>query len=385
MRVAFFTNSLSREGGGLFHSVRSLAENVVHSGCDVDVFAPSDAHLDQDRAAWGEIRTFVYPPMLAFRARSRLSQRLPDIIHLNGLWLPHSHIVHSFSQARGVPRIISPRGMLDPWALRNAGFKKTLAGWLFEHGNLDSAACIHALCESEYRAARAFGLTQPVAVIPNGVDPSPSAASTQGLSWPYPAAWQGDPILLFLSRLHPKKGLIPLIKAWRQIAKTGTPWRLAIVGPDENDHARDILALIRDSALQSSVAWLGPKYGEERDACYHHAAAFILPSYSEGFPMAALEALSFGLPAILTPECHLPEAVDAGAALLTEPTENDIAETLKRLFDLECSQLADMGRKGSQLVSASFTWGSIARRMLTVYEWLMAPQPQTIPADIRLD
>ncbi|MBN2393602.1 MAG: glycosyltransferase [Anaerolineae bacterium] len=385
MRIAVFTNALSREGGGLFHSVRSLAKTIAGSGHNVSMFAPADAHLDADRAAWGELRTVAYPAWLAHNARAALAQDAPDIIHLNGIWLPHSHIVRVVSQSRDIPSLISPRGMLDGWALDQARFKKKIAGWLYENRNLRGAACMHALCESEYQAIRAFGLKQPVAVIPNGVKAPPPVAERQALPWPFPQAWQGHPVLLFLSRIHPKKGLRPLLHAWHQVAETGAQWRLAIVGPDENAHSKDILTLIEQHGLQASVQWLGPKYAQDRDACYHHASAFILPSYSEGFPMAALEALSFSLPAILTPACHLPEAFDAGAALSTAPAENDIAETLKKLFALEHAQLTEMGQKGECLVNTAFTWDSIARRMIAVYTWLVAPQAHPMPADIRLD
>ncbi|MEJ5310875.1 MAG: glycosyltransferase [Anaerolineae bacterium] len=385
MRIAFFTNSLSREGGGLFHSVRSLAKTIAASGHAISVFAPADAYLDADRAAWGELRTVAYPAWLARNARSALAQDAPDIIHLNGIWLPHSHTVRAFSQSRGIPRIISPRGMLDEWALRNARWKKKIAGWLYENRNLRSAACMHALCESEYQAIRAFGLKQPVAVIPNGVAAPPPLTEREALPWPFPEAWREHPVLLFLSRIHPKKGLLPLLHAWRQVAEMGTQWRLAIVGPDENKHGQDILALIEQHALHASVQWLGPKYGQERDACYHHASAFILPSYSEGFPMAALEALSFGLPAILTPACHLPEAFEANAALPAEPTENDIAEALRALFALENARLTEMGQNGVRLVNTAFTWDSIAQRMIAVYTWLIAPQDHPMPVDIRMD
>lgn len=385
MRIAVFTSALSREGGGLFHSVRSLAKTVAGSGHNVSVFAPADVHLDADRAAWGELRTVEYPAWLGFRAISALAQDAPDIIHLNGIWLAHSHTIRAFSQSRSIPRIISPRGMLDEWALRNAHWKKKIAGWLYEDRNLHSAACMHALCESEYQAIRAFGLKQPVAVIPNGVAAPPPLAEREALPWPFPEAWRGHPVLLFLSRIHPKKGLLPLLHAWRQVAETGTHWRLAIVGPDENNHGQDILALIKQHALHNSVQWLGPRYAQDRDACYHHASAFILPSYSEGFPMAALEAMSFGLPAVLTPACHLPEAVYAEAALCAEPTENGIAAALRKLFALKGSQLTDMGQRGEHLVSTAFTWESVARRMMAVYKWLITPLPQTMPADIRIE
>ena len=101
--------------------------------------------------------------------------------------------------------------------------------------------------------------------------------------------------------------------------------------------------------------------------------------------MAALEALSFGLPSVLTPACHLPEAVDVGAALLAEPTEVGLSDALHDVFDLMPSQLEAMGQRGRALVSRSFTWESVAERMIAVYQWLIAPRSHEMPADIRID
>ena len=383
--LAVFLNSLLREGGGLIHAVRQLSEAIANAGWDVRVFGPTSSRSDEDGALWGDIRPFGYPRHLLFNPPSTLHKLPPDVIHFNGIWLPYPRTAYSFARANGIPTVISPHGMLDAWALRHARIRKRLAGWLYEHRNLRNATCIHALCESEYRAIRAFGLQQQVAVIPNGVETPPPMHQRAMLPWPFPAAWRSHPVLLFLSRIHPKKGLIPLLKGWQQVATMGTPWRLAIVGPDENDHASDILALIENLALESSAAWLGPKYGQDRDACYHHATAFILPSYSEGFPMAALEALSFGLPAILTPACHLPEAREAGAALMAEPTAESLSEALRRLFSLEATELEAMGCNGEALVQASFDWRPIAERMIAVYRWLIAPDAHPMPADVRVD
>jgi len=148
---------------------------------------------------------------------------------------------------------------------------------------------------------------------------------------------------------------------------------------------RDVQALIDKYGLHSSIAWIGPRYGQAKAACFHHATAFVLTSYSEGLPLAALEALSFGLPAVLTPECHLPKAFEAGAALLAEPTQESIARTLFELFSLDQTQLTAMGERGCQLVRTSFAWESVAERMIEVYRWLVAPQLHSMPADVRTD
>ena len=236
MRVGLLSSWLSHRGGGVAAALRPLARNLEAQGVGVTVFGLADStdRMLQDR--WGDaaIRTAMPRPPHAFGRAPDLAGLLAgsclDLVHVHGLWTYSS--LASVRATRRSPRpwIISPHGMLDPWALGNAAWKKWLAGWWFEHAHLEGAACLHALNEAEARAIRAYGLSNPICVVPNGVD-LPGATVPAKPEWAREAG-KDRKILLFLGRLHPKKGLENLLAAWRDVrgAAGARDWMLMIAG-----------------------------------------------------------------------------------------------------------------------------------------------------------
>jgi poly(glycerol-phosphate) alpha-glucosyltransferase len=263
--------------------------------------------------------------------------------------------------------------MLDDWALHNAHWKKRLAGWLYEHANLEEAACIQVFHDDERRAVREYGVDTPICVVPNGVtlpeDRSPAR----------PPPWEGQipedrHVLLFLGRIHPKKGLQELVEAWSQVQSDcpdASSWTLAIVGWDDGGHRPDLERYVRKAGLSSSVVFPGPQFGSDKAAAFADADAFILPSHSEGLPMAVLEAWSYRLPVVMTAECNLPEGFEESAALQVSPDPASIAEGLERLFDRSGNERSALGERGRTLVQRKFTWPSVARQMHEVYRWML--------------
>jgi poly(glycerol-phosphate) alpha-glucosyltransferase len=279
---------------------------------------------------------------------------------------------------------VSPRGTLDPWALANSAWKKRLAGWLYENRHLRGAACLHALCEAEAAAIRAHGLHNPVCVIPNGVD---LPGSTTG---PRPG-WEGDRVLgrhvlLYLGRLHPKKNLISLLEAWaaaQRSASGGREWRLVVAGWDQGGYEERLRWAATELEVEESVHFAGPQFGEEKHATLCRADAFILPSLSEGLPVAVLEAWAYGLPVVMTPECNLTEGFQASAAIRIGTDAESLARGLAELFEMGESQLREMGKRGRRLVEERFSWPKIARQMKEVYEWVLGggPRPECVRTD----
>jgi len=271
--------------------------------------------------------------------------------------------------------------MLDAWALNNARWKKRMVGWLFEHDHLCNAACIHALNQKEYDAIRDFGLDNPVAVIPNGVT-LPTSPSPDAPPWrqSIPA---GESVLLFLGRIHPKKGLSELLEAWHELGQVRRRWHLAIIGWDDGGYEEALhRKALQLGVLNDTAHFLGPRFGSEKAAAFSHADAFILPSYSEGLPMVVLEAWSYELPVVLTPESNIPEGFDAGAALQIRPKPDSIVKGLNRLFTMSATDRKQMGQQGRALVEKRFTWGTIAEQMMRVYQWVLRRGLQ--PSCVRL-
>lgn len=380
MKVGFLTASLSRKAGGVYDATRFLARGLsVQPACEIVAFGLADDATERDAAGWGEVRTvaaavrgpraFGYAPALA----GEIDAWAPDVLHAHGLWMYPSVVSHAWSRRWRRPCVVSPHGMLDPWAVRNSQWKKRLAAALYENAHLRGAACIHALCEAEAQAIRAYGLTSPICVIPNGVElPMQALAGAPAWAAALPA---GARVLLYLGRIHPKKGLRELVLGWHQaLTQGGVPeeWHLVIAGWNQGGHEQELKALVDELRIAQRVHFVGPQFGDDKRLTYQMADAFVLPSFSEGLPMVVLEAWAHGLPVLMTPACNLPEGFAAGAALKIEPDAGSVAGGLKQLFALPQHECAEMGAQGRKLVESRFNWPTIAGQMLSVYRWVLA-------------
>lgn len=203
LSLGIVTGSMSRKAGGLFNSVRKSAIHLAEAGADVSVYALDDQHSAEDMGAWEPLVPHVLPVRMGgvFSHSPELPKLLAEagheLLHLHGIWQLQSREVNRWKRRTGRPVMISPRGMLDPWALANSGWKKRIVGTWFENRNLRDADCLHALNASEEASMRAYGLTNPVAVIPNATDLPDIGPRTDH---------EGRKTLLFLGRIHPKKG-----------------------------------------------------------------------------------------------------------------------------------------------------------------------------------
>jgi glycosyltransferase involved in cell wall biosynthesis len=379
MTIAFLTASVSHNAGGLYDAVRRLAvEQAALNGSSILVFGLEDLGTFKDLAGWQGLpvqtaavlgpRSFGYAPQLL---RS-LAAAQPDLLHQHGLWMYPSVACCRWSTRTRKPYIVSPHGMLDPWALGNSAWKKRLARWLYENRNLRGAACLHALCEAEACAIRAYGLKNPICVIPNGIDVPPSLQAP-------PPDWEdggtrGAKVLLYLGRLHPKKNLLNLLHAWTAVQhgnKAVRDWRLVIAGWGQNGYQAQLERAASDLEIERAVRFPGPQFGDAKHATLCRADAFILPSLSEGLPMAVLEAWAYGLPVLMTPECNLPEGFQAEAAIAIQTEPQRIAEGLEALFGTSEAERREMGERGRRLVAERFSWPRIAAQMKSVYEWIL--------------
>jgi poly(glycerol-phosphate) alpha-glucosyltransferase len=301
----------------------------------------------------------------------------PDVVHLNGLWQYSSVAARRLWRKKRIPYVISPRGMLDHWALANSRWKKVLAAMIFEKAVLGDAMCMHALCEAEADSIRAYGLKQRIEIVPNGVA-LPALLTTVDTK-----NSEGKKRLVFLGRIHPKKGLVGALRAWANLksemgnAKWGG-WQFVIAGWDQGGHEDELKALCRELGLgfadkqdlEVDVIFFGPAFAEEKEKLLRSAAGFILPSLSEGLPMSILEAWAYGLPVVMTPECNLPEgfACQAGLKIRNGGMGNSKWEGLHTLLDMSDSDHIEMGRRGRRLVEERFTWPKVASRMAELYQ-----------------
>ncbi len=379
VKVGMLIGSLAPRSGGPAVVVKSLSRRLRQpSRLDLEIFSlqePGSPALqdwpDGVPLSLTEVqgpRVFGYSPMLP----RLLEHGAFDLLHVHGLWMYQSIAALTWARRGGAPYVVSPHGMLDPWALRNSRWKKRIAERLFETAHLRHASCLHALCRQELEAIRAYGLRNPVCVIPNGVEPA--VRGVRDPQW-RSALPRNAKILLFFGRLHPKKGLNNLIDAWWKALNAGTPhgktWHLVVAGMGSEAYRRELIELVESRGLKDRVHLVGPQYGEDKSATLQAADAFILPSVSEGQPMAVLEAWAYSLPALITPACNLQEGFEQGAALRIGTDVESIADSLAQLFGLSPEALLRIGDAGARLAADTFNWHRIADRFEEVYRWLL--------------
>jgi glycosyltransferase involved in cell wall biosynthesis len=301
--------------------------------------------------------------------------RTTDVIHNHGLWLMPNVSAGRAAASGPTPLVISPRGMLAPAALAFSRVKKRVFWALLQGSAIRGAACIHATSEQEYAEIRGFGLANPVAIIPNGIDlPDLPARPTAR-----PAA---ERVVLSLGRIHPKKGLGRLIHAWSKVEVGHPGWRLKIVGPPEAGHDNELRALAIGLGL-TRVFVQGPIYGDAKTTAYWDADIFILPTLNENFGLTVAEALAAGTPVISTKGAPWSALESEGCGWWIDHGVEPLAAALARAMALPREALKLMGGKGREWMARDFAWDRVAHEMLGVYLWLArrAEPPPTIRFD----
>ncbi len=391
-RLAVTTDCLSRSAGGLFQGVLRLAQEMGNIGCSVNVFGVSDERTDEDLPQWLPLRPQVFPCQgpkffgFAPGMAKAMQAAQPDVIELHGLWKFTSIALLLSSRKLRCPTVVHPHGMLDPWAVRRSSWKKKLAAWGYERRNLESAGCIRALNQAEAAAIRAYGLRNPICIVPNGTDLPDETSLSCAAESPFPA---GRKVLLYLGRLHPKKNLMNLLLAWSQIQKASSgglrdnQWLLAIAGWDQSGYQSELQRCALELDLSDTVIFLGPQFGAQQTACYRHCDAFVLPSLSEGLPLVVLEAWSFAKPVLMTSMCNLPEGFSQSAAIEIGVAPEEIARGIAALQAMSDRERQTIGQSGRTLVESRYSWPQIAQQMDEVYDWLLKGNPA--PGHVQLN
>jgi glycosyltransferase involved in cell wall biosynthesis len=388
MKIGFVVDRVSRQAGGLFQSVRRLAQSLGVMDGEVRAFGIKDADSVADLAEWQPVPVQTFPSQ-GLRAWGYSNQLLSallvadlDVLLTHGLWKYSSLASQQWHRRSGRPYIVHPHGMLAKWALKNSKWKKRIAGMLYEDRHLRDAACLRALCDAEAQSIRDYGLRNPVCVIPNGID-LPDSQVVRHAPWSGGAA--DGKVLLHLGRLHPKKNLLALIDAWATIRRTtkSRDWLLVIAGWDEGGYKALLQRRARDLGIENNVHFSEPLFGEEKAAAYQKADAFVLPSLSEGLPMAVLEAWAFAKPVLITPECNLPEGFAANAAIQIGTASDSIRPGLFSLFEMSNAERIEMGARGRALAAERFAWPAIGEEMKRVCEWVIGGGPA--PASVRFN
>lgn len=291
----------------------------------------------------------------------QLSAKRVDIFHNHGLWLMPNVMVGRVATETAKLLVVSPRGMLAKEALKFSRFKKSVFWALLQQHAVGNADAWHATSLEEAEDIRAFGIKAPIAVIPNGVDDATLLASH--------AERGSKRTVLFLSRIHPKKGLASLIAAWSEIANQRPLWELVIAGPDEGNHRAELIRQVTELGV-SSIRFLEPVYGSEKASLLASADLFILPTKSENFGIAVAEALSAGLPAIVTKGAPWSGLIEHSCGWWIDHGVGSLKAALLEATSLPPQSRKKMGLRGRAWMKQSFGWKAVGRHMACFYDWI---------------
>ncbi len=358
MKIAIFATTLAAHDGGIARSVPGLACAVQALGHDVTLVYPDfGLALAGDPSAL-PLRTIAIPlgewrrhPAFGSAGLLPVLEQLraegTDVFHHAGVWSAINHTIASYARRSRIPMVCSPRGQLDRWSLNYKKWKKDLCLWAYGRRDLQSCAFLHATSQEEAGYLADLNLGVPVVVAPNGVD-VPDLETLPNKPQNHPRR------LLFLSRIHPKKGLDLLINAWNQLRPAD--WALEIAGPDEGGHQTELERMIDRMGLQGSIVFSGAYDDDAKWRVYRTADAFVLPTRTENFGIVIAEALACETPVLTTEGAPWGFLSEAGCGWSVPISVEGILSGLRELTTTPAGQLQMMGQRGRTLVRQRFAW-----------------------------
>ena len=349
MKILHVTTGISPASGGPTRSVKGICRALDGVGASVTLLVLKGRHEFEEK---GGVRV-VYG--------ERVNVADFDLVHIQGLWAPALHRVMCDCRAHDVPYVVSPRGMLDPWALNVKKWKKRLAMALYQKRDLKGATAFHVTAALEEKSVRAQGLTQPCFVVPNGV--------TLPQTMPPRMTDGATKTALFLSRLHPGKGLLTLAEAWACVKPQG--WAMKVVGPDSNGHKAEVVAKLETLGIRGQWQFIDMLNDEEKWRAYRAADLLVHPSVSENFGITIVEGLAAELPVITTKGTPWGELETERCGWWIDIGVEPLAAALRVAMALSDAERAAMGTRGRALVEAKYRWPAIGRQMLAAYERLL--------------
>ena len=359
MKVLHVISGISRASGGPARSCQGLVAALCEAGVDAWMYS-------FDRAApWvAGVRRYE-------RDLSMETVKGFDLVHIHGIWDRRLHKIAVLCRRAGVPYVIAPRGMLEPWSLRQKWLKKRIARFLYQDRDLRAAAALHATAESEAAQFVRLGLGVPCIISPNGVNLP--QAEVEGRR----SVLDGCRRALFVSRMHPKKGVLELVESWGRVRPNGWVCELVYTcnGEDELAYETKVKAKVAELGLAGEFVFTGELDDERKWNAYHRADLFVLPTYSENFGIVVAEALWAGIPVITTkgtPWSSLEGSSFSGRCgwWIDLPPVESLDKALRD--GLSCQNLNQMGREGTRLVKEKFSWPAVCKAMVSGYAKILA-------------
>lgn len=372
MQVEQVATDIWEPCSGYSRSLPAISEALARQGANVRLHVQRPAqpsHREFRQVTLCQYRPWPVPPrVLAVSPEMRrgleASARSSDIVHSHVIWqMPAFYAARAARKAKR-PIIHSPSGALSEWALNKSRQRKDLMWMLAQGRTFRQTACFHATCVEEYEDIRRAGLKGAVAIIPLGVEVPEQISS--GMTP------EGRRRLIFVSRVHPKKGIDTLIRSWRTLQDEFPEWELMVVGgdPDSPGYLAQMEELTRVLGAQR-VIFRGRVSEEDRAEALRHASLFVLPTHSENFGLVVPEALAAGVPAIVSKGAPWEGLEQQGCGWWIDLGEGPLTECLRTAMAKAPDELLQMGNRGREWAVREFSWDVVARRLLEMYQWVL--------------
>ncbi|WP_460204803.1 glycosyltransferase [Scytonema sp. NUACC21] len=384
MKILIFTPYLGSNYGGTSKAVKELVEAVSRFETRVDLVTTNANHSEKLSVPinkWIECKNYRIKYFRCWN-RNDFIISLPlmlwlikhvkdyDIVHTNTVFAPIISFVHWLCRLYQIPYIITPHGMLEPWALSYKAWKKKLYYNFFEKPVFQSSSAIQVIANSEATNVKSLGLKN-VAIVPNGIhrqefinQPDPEVFYQE-----FPAT-RNQTLILFLGRIDPKKGLDLLAPAFAKVHKLFPQTHLLVAGPDIIGFLPKVENYFIQAGCIDAVTFTGMLTGKLKSAALAAASLYVAPSYSEGFSMSVLEGMASGLPCVITTGCNFPEAKIAKAAHIVDINADAIADGLIQCLNYPQKAEA-MGKRARDFIFQNYTWEGAAKKLLQLYKSIL--------------
>lgn len=289
--------------------------------------------------------------------RTFLNYEKPDIVHINGIWSSQNWGFQKVAQELGIKVIVSPHGMLEPWILARNPWKKTTALFLYQKNAIQRAELILATAQMEADNVKKLGFSNPISIIPNGIDLN-EVKEVKSI--------YGTKKMVFLSRIHPKKGIEILLEAWRNTDTMN--WSLEIAGNGESQYIEKLTQSANDL---KNVHFVGPQYGEEKWDFLRSADVMVLPTYSENFGIVVAEALAVGVPVITTKGTPWGDLENYQCGWWIELSVFNLERSLEEVIQASEEQITNWGINGQRLVNDKYDIKAVTKNMQNLYKEIL--------------
>lgn len=364
MKIIHYIPSIDQADGGTATYMQLLASElgkvtelhlVTHRSALPVVIKNCKVHYIS-RSLWGGMKNAWKELLQIIR---------PDVVHINCCWMPQCAFAQKWAQSMGYKVVLTPHGMLEPWIIkRNYWTKKRPALWLYQKEAIQKADYIHATAESEKENLLKLGYNDRITVIPNGIDINGISMKT---------TWERKKEILFLSRIHVKKGIELLMKAIAQLKDELKDYRVKIAGEGDSAYINTLKKIAKEQGISDIVQFVGGVYGEKKWELFRNADLFVLPSYSENFGIVVAEALASGTPVLTTKGTPWQELETQNCGWWIDLSVSDLVKALKEFINTSEATLETMGKNGRKLVEEKYSNKKCADNMYKLYSTLLQP------------